>query len=405
MIHLNTYITNKLNNEILIENELELHFYAEFILNESLKHSYFNILEKNGSYIGQKELIIDLSKSIYNAVRNNEPYDKIKLDEKDIVGYSNIFFKTVTIYITNKTGYIASKSKYIKNEKKFDNITICIDTDEYNSYTGITKCLMHEFLHAYNDYKSYLTGSKFTLSDLTDKNSSYYKTIFSGSQTPSDICKRILNNIRQWEQNAYISELSVELENNKFDINKYNTVNDAYKAAYKIFKKSDTWIQYSTLWNYLIYINSKPRNSKERLDFQTTYNNINNSALTFNQIYKKLDGLFYKILKKIESKIPKIFYDYYQQELSSLNESFISGRQNNALIEFIHYIRDYDLSESVKPDSGLDWEVYIDEHFDEYFTEVAKNWKQYPKVGNGWYKDGTIFKIIKIDDNKVYVIT
>lgn len=405
MKHLIEYI-NRMHDSTKfdINNELELHFYSEFTLCESLKYSYFTIIEKYGAYIGQKELLIDLSKEIYNTIRNNEPEDTFQLSKNDLDSYSNIFFESLTIYLANKTGYIPYKSKYNDKDKLFDNVVIYINADEYFEYPDILKCLTHEMLHAYNNYKSYLTGAKFNLSDLTNKKSSYYKTIFSNGVSVEDICKRILNNIRQWEQNAYISELSIELENNKFDINKYNTTQEAYKAAYEIFKNSDVWAQYSTLWEYLMLLNSQNKNSSDRLKFQTTYNRINNSNLTFAQIYKKLNGLFNKILQKIESKVPKIFYDYYQQELEkSLDESIISGRQNNSIIEFIKYINEYDLLESVKPENGEDWEVYVNGSLDKTFTEGAKKWKHYPKIGKGWYAGGTVFKIVKIKDNKVYV--
>lgn len=405
MKSLTEYIFNEFKDstKLNIQNELELHFYSEFILNESIKYSYFNIFEKNGSYIGQKKLLIDLSKELYNIIRNHEPENTIQLDKKDLDNYSNVFFKSLIIYLTNKTGYVSNESTYLHNDKLLNKVVIDIDTSEYFEYTDILKCLMHEMLHAYNNFKSYLTNSKFNLTDLTNKNSSYYKTIFGGSISVEDICKRILNNIRQWEQNAYISELSVELENNKFDINKYKTSQEAYKAAYEIFKNSDTWMQYSTLWNYLMLLNSQNKNSADILKFQTTYNQINNSNLTFNQIYKKLDGLFNKILKKIESIVPKIFYDYYQQELeNSLDESFVSGRQNNSLIKFIQYTNAYDLLESVKPENGKEWEVYFNGTLDSTFTKWAKKWKHYPKIGKGWYAGGTVFKIVKIEDNKVY---
>ena len=58
--------------------------------------------------------------------------------------------------------------------------------------------------------------------------------------------------------------------------------------------------------------------------------------------------------------------------------------------------------ESVKPENGKDWEVYICGTLDTNFTKGAKKWKKYPKVGQGWYAGGTVFKIVKIEDNKVY---
>jgi len=33
---------------------------------------------------------------------------------------------------------------------------------------------------------------------------------------------------------------------------------------------------------------------------------------------------------------------------------------------------------------------------------MTKKWKRYTKVGQDWYVGGTVFKIIKIEDNKVY---
>ena len=58
--------------------------------------------------------------------------------------------------------------------------------------------------------------------------------------------------------------------------------------------------------------------------------------------------------------------------------------------------------ESVKPENGKDWEVYVGGALDTYFTKGAEKWKKYPKVGQGWYAGGTVFKIVKIEDNKVY---
>lgn len=64
-------------------------------------------------------------------------------------------------------------------------------------------------------------------------------------------------------------------------------------------------------------------------------------------------------------------------------------------------IEDY-INESVKPENGKDWEVYVNGKLDNTFTKWAKKWKKYPKVSKGWYAGGTIFKVVKIEDNKVY---
>ena len=249
MISLKKYISGyfvRNDENVFIENELEKHFYNEFALSESLKYSYFTILEKYGTYIDQKELIIELAKSIYDIVRNNEPEDTIELDKNDVEGFYNIFFNKLIIRMTKNTGYLPNKSKYSEKDKLFDQVVIDIDTNEYKTYNDIVKCLMHEMLHAYNDYMSYLKDSRKTLKDIAGQTSSYAKTLdISNDASPSTICKRILNNIRKWEQNAYISELGTELESNKFEFSKYKSTNDAYKAAYDIFINSDTFIHRS----------------------------------------------------------------------------------------------------------------------------------------------------------------
>jgi hypothetical protein len=60
------------------------------------------------------------------------------------------------------------------------------------------------------------------------------------------------------------------------------------------------------------------------------------------------------------------------------------------------------LNESVKPENGLDWEVYFNGQLDTHFTEWAKKWKKHPRVGKGWYAGGIVLKIVKIEDNKIY---
>lgn len=402
MISLQKYISNVLETNIIINNELEQHFYCEFVLQESFRFSYFKILEKYGSYIGQKELIIELAKEIYLTIKNKEPEVKFELNKSDLEQYyDTLFFNKLIVKFDNNTAYIANKSHYDENTKTFDVVFINICPDEYNTYTSITSALMHEMLHAYNHYQSYFKKSKFKLTDLTNKKSRYYKTLITDNDfSVRNVCKRIINNLSQWEQNAYMNELSVELENNKFDFSRYNNINDAYKAALEIFKNSDVWVQYSTLWNYIIDLQYKGLDS-DKTEFANTYNKINNTSLTYNKIYKKLDGVFNKILSRMESNVPKLFYQYYKEQLH--NNETISGRQNEALIKFIEFENNYSILESVKPDNGLEWEVYFNNRLDTTFTKWAKKWKKYPKIGHGWYAGGTVFKIVKIENNKVYV--
>ena len=160
MISLQKYISTVSEPNITINNELEQHFYCEFVLQESFRFSYFNILEKYGSYIGQKELIIDLSKEIYLTIKNKEPEDEFKLNKSDLEQYyDTLFFNELIIkFDNNDTAYVANKSHYDEKTKTFDVVFIKFCPDEYNTYTSITSALMHEILHAYNHYQSYFNA-------------------------------------------------------------------------------------------------------------------------------------------------------------------------------------------------------------------------------------------------------
>lgn len=396
-------ITGNYNlDDIIIENELQLHFYAEFIVGDC---TFDKIVERYGSYLGQKELVLDLSKKIYEIIYNEEPEDRITVNKDDLSGYSNIFFNELNIYISKKfTGYKSDNSKFISKEKMFDKVDIYLNPKEDGkSYKDVAIAIMHEILHAWNNYQSYLKEAKFNLNKLTDKNSKYYKTLFYDNiKEPNikDACKRICYNVSQFEQNAYLNELNIELETSDFDVNKYNRIEDAYNAAYDIFINSNVWQQYSSLWEFLNRLKNEFED-KDREEFKNEYNRINSTKLSFSRIYNKLDGLFNKILKTMEKRVPKIFKDYYDEQKKNIL------KENGGLIhlsnDFVKELKYFALLESIKPDNGLDWEVYVDGKLDKTFTDVAKKWKRKPIVGHGWYCSGAMFKIIKIEGNKVYV--
>jgi hypothetical protein len=54
--------------------------------------------------------------------------------------------------------------------------------------------------------------------------------------------------------------------------------------------------------------------------------------------------------------------------------------------------------------NNLPYEVYDNKtgKLDKTFTDWATRWTRHPQVGKGWYCGGTIFKVVKIEDNKVY---
>lgn len=395
-------------NKPILKDSLDLHLYSEFTLNESFKISYFQIIEKYGSYIGQKELIIDLAKEIWPCIENNDPENTFVLNKEDLKEYNNIFFNELRIILNNSyTMFVNHKSTFIKTDKVFDVVEIKINYKDVTTYNELCSCIMHEILHAFNEYQSYCKSGKYLLKDLTKPGTSYSKTYLTDNNVSvENICKSILHDIRKFEQNAYLSELSVELENKNFDITKYKTTPELINAARKIFEESDVFTRYKSLKDTIIYIGTL--NESLKSEFANVYNDINNTDFSFNKIYKKLSNVINSIINRIESKISKLIYQYYEEQLNSqLTETYHLAHDRkfiNRISEYLELLKGYQLRESVKPDNGLDWEVYVNNKLDTTFTDLAKKWKHYPKVGKGWYCGGTVFEIIKIDQNKVYTI-
>ena len=304
-----------INKTIIQDNDihdglLSDHFYIEFLISNSLYNSYININEKYGAYEGQIKFIIEIAKLLTEDIKkSNSVIYNIKKEDLDEYGFKNIFFKEINIkvgknYITGFTDNI----KYDDKNKLFDSITILIRYDDKNnSYESLLKIITHELTHAWEEYGRYINNSSLKLSDLTSDNSNYNNYVFSllkdnEEKTGSNICKNILYFLNKFEQNAFLSELSTVLQKENIKINDYND-------ALKEFKKSDTWIIYSSILNVLENFESKYKNY-----FCKYYNKVNNSNLTFNKIQKKLLDRSKKIFNKISTLIPKIYYDWFTEQ-------------------------------------------------------------------------------------------
>lgn len=326
------------DNNVVINDSLDQHLYAEFILKESLRYDPNIINEQHGSYIGQKELIIALSKDIFKLYKFNQLLDKLVLDANQLKDYKNVFFKKLIIKFTKDTRFVNSLSKYNKSDNLFDSITIEINKDEIKSYQDICSILMHEFLHAYNEYIGYTKDYiKFKLSDLTQVGSAYDKTLDSkySKNTPEYMCKNTLNLLRKFEQNAYLSELTIEIENLKFSEKDFENTIEAYKSAKKQIMQSDTMQVFLIAYKYLKNLKS---NEDKKL-YVDTYNDINNINITFEKMYKKLIYLFEEFFKRAEVRISQLFYDKYA---SDLFESYSKNGSSVHDRSFIKYMKMYE---------------------------------------------------------------
>lgn len=348
MKSLNEYLENNINIDLDIQNSLDLHFYTEFVLKDSMRYHVNIIDERYGSYIGQKELILKIAKDIYARIADilNDNKSVFVYSKNDLKEYSNIFFNELKISLhENSTAYVNHLSKFDKSMSLFDKVVITINDKDIESLQDTCSVLMHEMLHAYNNYMDHLKNSKTTLNDLIASDTSYSKTkINSDDLTPENICKRMLHDIRKFEQNAYFSELTNILELNKFNVNDFNNTIEAYKHAKEIFKNSMVWKQYISLYETINFIKT---NKKFQKEFVKTYNEVNNVNWTFDKIYKKLHNILESIIKRFETLVSKLFCDYYQKQLYEHMANETTGTTwhgpcgRKYFVEYMNYINEY----------------------------------------------------------------
>ena len=300
---------------------LSNHFYMEFKIFDN-PFGYIN--EKYGAYDGQVDFIKAIAYGLANDLKeySNIKYN-IKKEDLEESGFENIFFKEININVSKnytESNFI-NKVSFDEKEKLFDSVTINIT--EEDAKNNLLSTLIHELTHAWEEYGRYINKSDIKLKDLVNKDSSYYNMVFKKGDTEIEQAfKNILYNLKKFEVNAFLSELSTVLEKDNIIIKDYND-------ALKHFKESDTWKRYSLILNTLENFDDEYKE-----DFRNYYNKVNDTNLTFNKIQKKLLNQCKKIFNKISTLIPKIYYDWYTK--NKVEEGKILRMSYNILKESLY---------------------------------------------------------------------
>lgn len=278
--------------------------------------TYIN--EKFGMFKEQDELVLTIANAIHEDIKENGiklgdeyPFTKNFLEEYD---FKFIFFKELYIkYTKNNTAYNLKESKFNEEDCMFDVIEIDIDFKVYNTYPKIARALTHELLHAYEDLNRRINKVD-SLQDVFD-NDFYKKTLKSDNK----YYRTLLNNLDKVEQRAYINELSIELETNKFNIFKYSTFTEAYNAAMMLFATKSSFKIYIEGHNVLQKLYTASDDKKQ--EFVNVYNDVYNSNVNFDVIYKRLIKIYSDILNKFRKRILNIFLDYYKKHSEKTENS------------------------------------------------------------------------------------
>ena len=279
-----------------INESLLSHIAIEYKVND-ISEGLKIINEKYGIYDGCEELFDFIVKDIFS--RDNLDY-QFEYNRETLKDIKNIFFKKLIIDIDTSTEEEYGEcddNLSIGKDLLVDEIWINIYEKTPNKHS-IKGTLMHELIHAYNNYMMLLKGNN---SFIDTTRSDMYRNIIdirgNNTECESDL-KFILYFLLGYERNAFIGQLKSELELHR---NKINTPKDALE----ILKKCPIYKTYLKVDNIIRYHLNNSKDSDLITDIykEITGSDKNETSL---KILKRLKSQSDKALKKLNTIIPKL---------------------------------------------------------------------------------------------------
>lgn len=321
MIQINESNINDINDSLLT------HIAIDYILES---HQY-ELFEKYGVYDGCKELVDYIIKKAKSKFKQGYVLIKLDILGKDFNNFNNVFFEKliINIKISNNVsngGYISDKNKKLNKNNKFDDIEIHYDINKNKFESDLRSLLYHELTHIYQNYCMLLTNKSFY--DLLDNQ--HYDKFIKGKMSFDNV-KRVLSDvlyhINKVEQNAYISELQSELENNKDKIH-------GPQEALNIVKNSISYknIMQSKEILYGLTDNSYSEDLQNKI--YDVYRELNECDWTNNKIKKKLINQIDKYISKVEKIIPKMCLHFLENNIIEIVED-----HHRKIINFKDYLK------------------------------------------------------------------
>lgn len=315
-----------LNRQDDFELELFEGFRQEFNVRDN---DNFQIYERYGSYDGQMKFCRDFADMLIEDIEYNinDTDFNYTLSKKDIEKeYKGLFFDNIHLICNREcqTGYHARKSEYNPKTLAFKDVYIYINIKEYSTKKDIIVALTHELTHAYDDWNRHSKKGVDTLLDI-EKGKGYDKLVDKTHSRNYDekFAAEMIYTFTSIEKNAYMSELTGEIEAIGKDIKDYT-----YIDALKKFKESDTWKRFYQFKEYFEWMNDE-----EKKALCDTYREIKNSNATDNKVLKQLKHDIQETIDKMSTIIPKIYY-YYKEKYSNkenIKEERISESRLNRI--------------------------------------------------------------------------
>ena len=161
-------------------------------------------------------------------------------------------------------------------------------------------------------------------------NNQHYDNFTKGKMSYDNI-KQILSDvlyhINKAEQNAYISELQAELENNKDIIN-------GPQEALNIIKNSVSYKNIMQSKEILYRLNDNSYSEDIQNKIYDVYRELNECDWTNNKIKKKLINQIDKYISKVEKIIPKMCLKFLENNIIEIKEE-----HHRKIINFKDYLK------------------------------------------------------------------
>lgn len=273
-----------------------------FLNEHNSKFSLRQLNEKYGVFDGCENLARRICEYIVKwnkTVTVNSPkIVKFKISDSNWVG-------VVELLLYNDTNsniaaaYVPNKSNII--DKVFNTLYLQINLKNF-SKEKILVSLMHELTHAYEDYNRIVKGKE-TLSDVVLK-TGYNRNLVGMYMGYKNCLSYIFYYIHGFERNAFITDLYAELKNCHERFVKIDDIID-------FLKHTDFYGNYMVICDWIDDIAKIDNKDEQDAILKFCENDISNMKFrSYKHFVKYLLKKKYSILKKYNTLIPKIAYDY-----------------------------------------------------------------------------------------------
>jgi hypothetical protein len=297
-------------NDIITHTFIELYYsYGGWLITEerSLPTKGKKALFENyGVFDGCEETSKYIANNVF-ALKDN--INRIELQPKYLSGITDkIVVNIVDSGNSINASYMAN-NKPLTHDYKFESITINVKRNL--PYSTMNLCLMHELIHAYQDYNLRVKGS--SLYDK-GKNSDYFNVRnFIGND--DEILNQLslsLYFIDSSETGAIMSELKGEI-NNRSGGN-FRNITDAID----FLKTTRPYKIYSSVYDFMLYLNHiKNDNNASSVVFNAANKILPDKFNTYNQFLKWFSHKVIYAKKKADTLLPKIACEYIKINLNT----------------------------------------------------------------------------------------